>query len=584
MPTKVTAKGTHEQRIAGAMKDLEKNKVISHVANSWNLDPHTLSDRVSGRTTAHLHAHESQQKLSDPQEKALVAWIESRSKMGLPPKPTEVATEARLILYAAGDAYPTLHDHWVTDFVRRHKGNLKTYKLKSLDRSRAMVMTKSVISANLDLLEEIINEYNILPEHMWNMDETGFMIGGGSKANERVIGTAYGRHPPKRQQDGNREWITLIECISAAAGVLPPFFISPGQVHTIGTYSRVEEIDLEACYEQSPKGWSSDMLALKWLDHFIQYTKPSTDVNVWRLLICDNHNSHMTFEFRHRCHDNQVAIFFFSAHITHILQPLDVGIFSPLDRYYRQFVDAFLRNNPIHTPIHRGDTFVHINEGRRKALSDSNMKSAWSATGIFPLNRSRILSHPDIVDDTQQSKNHPPTRNHLTELAQFNKQVINSLGSEVTPQGKENVEKLTQIAEELETSNTILKDQLDLLLNRPKTATGDRRRLPKPRGNKGADILLARKAREEAPKAKKRGRPPKTSIVQPTTKRRRKHRNSDTITVDDEDNMQLIMELENAEIQALQVEESRIQVAHPHIITHEPLLTTTIGHGLLGDI
>ena len=55
----------------------------------------------------------------------------------------------------------------------------------------------------------------------------------------------------------------------------------------------------------------------------------------WRLLILDGHGSHTTPEFMVECFSNKIWLVFLPAHTSHVLQPLDVGVFSALKRYYR---------------------------------------------------------------------------------------------------------------------------------------------------------------------------------------------------------------------------------------------------------
>ena len=61
------------------------------------------------------------------------------------------------------------------------------------------------------------------------------------------------------------------------------------------------------------------------------------------LLIVDGHNSHFSMDFPHFCSSNQIELFCLPPHTTHILQPLDVGLFAPLQPYYGHRVEEHLR-------------------------------------------------------------------------------------------------------------------------------------------------------------------------------------------------------------------------------------------------
>ena len=57
------------------------------------------------------------------------------------------------------------------------------------------------------------------------MDEKGFLLGIALKV--KVI-CRRGRKNPRYSQDGNREIVTVIECVSAAGEVLTPMYIYKG--------------------------------------------------------------------------------------------------------------------------------------------------------------------------------------------------------------------------------------------------------------------------------------------------------------------------------------------------------------------
>jgi hypothetical protein len=54
----------------------------------------------------------------------------------------------------------------------------------------------------------------------------------------------------------------------------------------------------------------------------------------------DGHTSHVTWEFFDYCLQHRIISFCLPAHSTHLLQPLDVGLFGPLQKYYSNGLDA----------------------------------------------------------------------------------------------------------------------------------------------------------------------------------------------------------------------------------------------------
>jgi putative NADPH-quinone reductase len=83
----------------------------------------------------------------------------------------------------------------------------------------------------------------------------------------------------------------------------------------------------------SANGWTTNEHGVAWLKHFDVYTKSRT-LRTYRLLIIDGHESHNSVNFRGYCRENKVITLQMPPHSPHLLQPLDVGCFSPLKRAY----------------------------------------------------------------------------------------------------------------------------------------------------------------------------------------------------------------------------------------------------------
>src|SRR5271170_2864298 len=61
---------------------------------------------------------------------------------------------------------------------------------------------------------------------------------------------------------------------------------------------------------------------------------PGLSANEWRYLIVDGHNSHYGGEFQWNCIQNKVSVVYLLPHMSHLIQPCDIGRFVPLKRFY----------------------------------------------------------------------------------------------------------------------------------------------------------------------------------------------------------------------------------------------------------
>jgi DDE superfamily endonuclease len=75
-----------------------------------------------------------------------------------------------------------------------------------------------------------------------------------------------------------------------------------------------------------PKGWTDQDLGLKWLEKdFHPASAEQNETEGYWLLILDGHNSHTTYQFCSFAEKHKIIIICLPAHMTHKLQPCDVG-------------------------------------------------------------------------------------------------------------------------------------------------------------------------------------------------------------------------------------------------------------------
>lgn len=238
-------------------------------------------------------------------------------------------------------------------------------------------------------------------------DEKGFMLGVSASAKVIVRSDTRNRFVT---QAGDRSWVTAIECVSASGKVLPPMIIFKGEKHLTKWYDRTTL--LEARIGISSKGWTDNELTLDWLmEIFHRYTMTTT--GVYRLLLLDGHNSHVSAPFIKFCLDNNIVALCLPAHSTHLLQPLDVGLFSPLEHYYGRGVDDAVRLGRV--SITKEEFFTIFHQARKQALTSSNIQSAFRTTGLVPFDPQRVLVKlPNNTEGSESPASSTRTRPYET--------------------------------------------------------------------------------------------------------------------------------------------------------------------------
>jgi hypothetical protein len=115
--------------------------------------------------------------------------------------------------------------------------------------------------------------------------------------------------------------------------------ITKGQIHTVGEQRRMEGIPALWQFAKSVNGWSTNDIAMLWLDKCFDATTRLSTRSEYRLLIVDGHCSHTNSAFIDECWKRRIIPFLLPPHSTHLLQPLNISIFGPLTSAYRRIIN-----------------------------------------------------------------------------------------------------------------------------------------------------------------------------------------------------------------------------------------------------
>ncbi|KFZ25260.1 hypothetical protein V502_00261 [Pseudogymnoascus sp. VKM F-4520 (FW-2644)] len=202
-----------------------------------------------------------------------------------------------------------------------------------------------------------------------------------------VVTAAERRERAKSAQPGNREWVTVIQGINSQGWAIPPFIIVAGKYHLSAWYES-SQLPLNWVIAVSENGWTTNERGLEWIQHFDKYTKACTK-GAYRLLILDGHESHHSTDFELYCKDNKIITLCMPAHSSHILQPLDVGCFSPLKTAYSRQIENMMRMHI--TYITKVDFFPAFFTAFQAAITEENIKGGFRGTGLVPFNPESVI-------------------------------------------------------------------------------------------------------------------------------------------------------------------------------------------------
>ena len=510
----------YEARIQEAILSV-RNKSFSSIcaaARVYKVSPSSLHHRLSGRQSR-AQAHESNQILSNAEENTLVRWITRLAVTGSFVSPALLKDLAELIrqrrVRHASTENPTaqivdpISRKWLQRFQNRHP-TIKSIYARHMENARFDGATFETIRRWFDAVAAQFLEHTYERHNIWNIDESGF--GVGESQNTRILIPINTKQKHKRVL-GKQEWVTDIECINAAGEALPPMLIFKAQNLNSGWLPPETPSDWH--FGVSENGWTSNNLGLSWLIKVFEPQTRKKAGNNRRMLIADGHGSHIQADFIAYCMEHAIDLLIMPPHCSHLLQPLDIGIFSAFKRAHADQTDRISRHSSQR--ISRYEWLQLFIRARQKALTVDHILAGWRGAGLVPsdpqkvFNRlstqahfatSKLSTPPDRIDlNFSLLKSSPPDGTELRESNILLNSVLASTEGLASP-ARRYVDRVTRMAETQNTELTILRQQLrekdDLLQARKKRIRGKRVKLNQKHVYSTQNVLrIAREAEAE---------------------------------------------------------------------------------------
>ena len=291
---------------------------------------------------------------------------------------------------------------WVEDFIKRNNLCKKENHELGIDRS---------VNANLSTLQEWFK--NVFTEELYkkfkpamigNLDETMLVA-----RNKFLCVVKRGSRFAITDSDESAEHVTMLACVTTDGQRVPPYLIFPLK-HLPNTLdSMIKNKQVYVGGQQS--GWITQenfkeyvkVLTTFIKNHRIRHRLPENEPF---LLFGDSHSSREDSEMLKILQSNNITFLTYPAHSTHVLQPLDIGIFGHFKKLFKSEMRKISKEKITFTePV----TCEHSVKRVRRVLAcivalhmsctDRKIEKAFRLSGLHPRDPDQTLKNPRVNQD-----------------------------------------------------------------------------------------------------------------------------------------------------------------------------------------
>ena len=325
------------------------------------------------------------------EERVLAQNFASMADWGCPLSHMDIKMVVKDYLTRSGRDVPCFKNNvpgkdWVNSFIKRYSHILSKRMCQNISRKRAEISSESV-NKFFDNITPLLE--GVPPSNIINYDETNFSNDPGASKLVFRRGIKY----PERVLNVTKTSYSVMFAGSAAGDILPPYVVYKGQ----RLEARWTEGGPHMCrYNVSKSGWFDSSTFLDWFK--CQLVPFCRNLEGKKVVIGDNLPAHLNEEVFELCNSHNITFTFLPPNTTHLMQPLDVAFFGPMKSKWRAVLLDWKKGLGKNLQTLPKDWFPRLLGSLIAELNPSterNMKSAFAATGLYPLDRQRVLKKLD---------------------------------------------------------------------------------------------------------------------------------------------------------------------------------------------
>jgi hypothetical protein len=410
--------------LQNAITEINNGSSVYKVSRDYNIPETTLRDKRDKKYCGDIPGRKT--ILSKAEETKIVDWIHYLGKQGFPVTKEQLKQGVAKLVEnlkrpnTFKDVIPG--KHWFTGFLSRHPTVAKRVA-QALPTHRNKV-TEQDVRNWFDRVNNYFETNNLLSvlndeSRVFNCDETAFYL---CPKEKDVLVKKGSKRVYNRVANDEKECLTVLVNVSASGKIAPPMVLYP--------YKRLpKNLSLTV-----PPTWGIGCTESGWMNMEAFYEYVANVFYKWLLenkitmpvvLFMDGHTSHISLPLSLFCKEKGIILVALLPNSTHILQPLDVGVFRPVKGTWKEIVHEFRVNNN-YAKLKRTDFAKEVQKCFDKSLKVETIKNSFKSAGIFPFNVNNIdfsKVMPQETDTAVIIAQEPSTKQSNNFIKEFEKRL-----------------------------------------------------------------------------------------------------------------------------------------------------------------
>ncbi len=261
---------------------------------------------------------------------------------------------------------------WLQRFLKRHP-ELPSDLCQPIDKNKTGAYLDTALKRWFKGYENLVTRYQITQDNVYNVDETGFILGETQRRWAIIDSTVKVKHH-------REDIITELECVCGDKTFLNPYIVFKGRCIDRNWFPY--DTDESWQFICSESGWTSSHILYDWLVNSFDRSTRIKAGHKTRLLIFNGHPTHITGNFLDFCTSHNIELLILPPSTSQILQPLDLTIFGPLKYRMAYEMDELLA---LGIPrVLKQEWIGCLKKARNFALTRENIENGFRKAGLIP--------------------------------------------------------------------------------------------------------------------------------------------------------------------------------------------------------